>query len=155
VREVRTGRVDMRGLVDDDELEHDLDEAHIGLVTQRPDVVEFNVPSRLMTLLARGIPVLAVTRRDSEVRRLLEASGDGWIVDEIVPGGSPRFSRTSPVPLMRSHGNLRSPRPSLRRIFAGGRGGSIRRAPRVSCRARCASGQPESLTCSQPSLPER
>jgi colanic acid biosynthesis glycosyl transferase WcaI len=85
-RELRSGRVEMRGLVDDDELEHELDEAQIGLVTQRADVAEFNVPSRLMTLLARGIPVLAATRGDSEVRRLLEASGAGWIVDSDSPG---------------------------------------------------------------------
>jgi colanic acid biosynthesis glycosyl transferase WcaI len=84
-REARSGRVEVRGLVDDDDLERELDQADIGLVTQRPNVFEFNVPSRLMTLLARGIPVLAATRRDSEVKRLVEPSGAGWIVD----AGSP------------------------------------------------------------------
>ena len=109
VSEARSGRVEIRGLVSENELERELDEADIGLITQRPDVFEFNVPSRLMTLLARGIPVLAATRRDSEVRRLLERrAAQAGSSTHSPPARSPTRSRRS-----RPHRTrwLRSPRP--------------------------------------------
>ncbi len=83
--EVRSTRVEIRGLVDDDALEREFDAADVALLTQRPDLDEFNVPSRLMTLLARGIPVVAATRPASEVRRLLEDAAAGWLVDPASP----------------------------------------------------------------------
>jgi colanic acid biosynthesis glycosyl transferase WcaI len=88
-REAASERVEVLGLMSDEALERELDAADVALVTQRPDILEFNVPSRLMTLLARGIPVLAAVRRDSEARRLVEASGAGWIVDAGSPAALP------------------------------------------------------------------
>jgi colanic acid biosynthesis glycosyl transferase WcaI len=80
-REIRSPRVELRGLVDDAELDRELDAAHVALLTQRPDVVEFNVPSRLMTMTARGLPVVAAARERSEVRRLVEEFDAGWVFD--------------------------------------------------------------------------
>jgi putative colanic acid biosynthesis glycosyltransferase WcaI len=80
-RAVRSSRVEMRGLVDDVELERELGHATVGLVTQRSDVTEFNVPSRLMTFMARGIPVVASVRDTSEVARILEKSRGGWVTN--------------------------------------------------------------------------
>lgn len=77
--EIRTPRVEMKGFVDDADVEHELDRAAIGLVTQKEDVSEFNVPSRLMTLMARGIPILASVRENSEVARIVGRSGGGWV----------------------------------------------------------------------------
>lgn len=80
VREaVRSPRVEMHGLVEDAALERELDRATVGLVTQRDDVTEFNVPSRLMTFMARGIPVIASVRATSEVARIVQSSGGGWV----------------------------------------------------------------------------
>jgi colanic acid biosynthesis glycosyl transferase WcaI len=75
----RSRRVEMRGLVDDVGLEAELDRAALGLITQKQDVSEFNVPSRLMTLMARGIPIVASVRPTSEVARIVERSGGGWV----------------------------------------------------------------------------
>jgi colanic acid biosynthesis glycosyl transferase WcaI len=102
--EVRSSRVEVRGLVDDAAFERELDAADVALVTQRPDVVEFNVPSRLMTLLARGIPVVAATRPESEVRRLLDETGAGWVVDSRSPDElSTAFERIAAAPDEAAH----------------------------------------------------
>lgn len=73
-------RVRVLGLVDDETIGVELNRADVAVLTQRPDVAEFNVPSRLMTFLARGLPVLAVVRRDSEVRRIVDQAGAGLVV---------------------------------------------------------------------------
>jgi colanic acid biosynthesis glycosyl transferase WcaI len=86
---VRSARVELRGLVAEDELDRELAAATLGVVTQRPDVAEFNVPSRLMTFLGCGVPVVVVARRDSEVARIVERSGAGWAVDAASPEAFP------------------------------------------------------------------
>jgi len=85
VRAAARGRVEVLGLVGAEQLEAELGKASLGLVSQRADVVEFNVPSKLMTLMARGIPVLASVRRGSEVERIVTASGGGWVTDATCP----------------------------------------------------------------------
>jgi colanic acid biosynthesis glycosyl transferase WcaI len=59
--------------------------ATIGVVTQRADIREFNVPSKLMNLMAYGIPVVASVRPDSEVARIVNKSGAGWVTDSSNP----------------------------------------------------------------------
>lgn len=76
---IRSPRVEMLGLVDDVALDRELRRTSIGLITQRRDTIEFNLPSRLMTLMARGIPIVASVGRTSEVARIVELSGGGWI----------------------------------------------------------------------------
>lgn len=87
--EVRSDRVQMPGLLLE-ELEGELERATIGLVPQRPDVDEFNLPSKLMNLMSRGIPVLASVSPRSEIARIVRESGAGWVVDANDPDGFPR-----------------------------------------------------------------
>jgi colanic acid biosynthesis glycosyl transferase WcaI len=78
--EIRTSRVEYLGLVSDATLDAELDRADVGLVSLRPDVVEFSLPSKVMTYAARGLPVLAFVPPDSELARMLAESGAGWVV---------------------------------------------------------------------------
>jgi colanic acid biosynthesis glycosyl transferase WcaI len=71
-------------------LEPELERATIGLVPQRPDVDEFNLPSKLMNLMSRGIPVLASVSLRSEIVRIVRESGAGWVVDAADPDAFPR-----------------------------------------------------------------
>ncbi|MFL6088967.1 MAG: glycosyltransferase family 4 protein [Aeromicrobium sp.] len=88
-REVRTDRVRMLGLVSDDELERELAQADMALVSQTSDGVEFNVPSKLMNFMAYGLPVIATVNPDREVARVVGESGGGWIVDASRPEDLP------------------------------------------------------------------
>jgi colanic acid biosynthesis glycosyl transferase WcaI len=90
--EVRSERVELPGLLLE-ELEPELERATIGLVPQRPDVDEFNLPSKLMNLMARGVPVLASVSPSSEIARIVRESGAGWVVDAADPDGFPRALR--------------------------------------------------------------
>jgi colanic acid biosynthesis glycosyl transferase WcaI len=82
---VRGRRVEMPGVLYGDELEPDLRSASIGLVSQRPDVEEFNLPSKLMNYMAYGIPVIASVRPETETARLVLESGAGWVTDARRP----------------------------------------------------------------------
>jgi putative colanic acid biosynthesis glycosyltransferase WcaI len=89
-REIRSDRVEWLGLVSSQQLDKELCEAALGLVSQRPDIVEFNVPSKLMTLMGRGVPVLAIVSPNSEAARIVRRSGGGWVAhsgrpDEALP----------------------------------------------------------------------
>ena len=81
----RTDRVELLGVISETDLERELARASFGLVTQRADVAEFNVPSKLMTLMGRGLPVLAHVRPGSEVESIISSSGAGWITDARQP----------------------------------------------------------------------
>ena len=70
-------------------LESELERATIGLVPQRPDVDEFNLPSKLMNLMSRGVPVLASVSPSSEIARIVRESGAGWVVDAADPDAFP------------------------------------------------------------------
>ena len=50
--EIRTGRVEMLGMVDDARLEKELQRADVAFVSQRYDGSECNVPSKLMNFMA-------------------------------------------------------------------------------------------------------
>ena len=76
-----------------EELEAELERATIGLVPQRPDVDEFNLPSKLMNLMSRGVPVLASVNPRSEVARIVRESGAGWVVDAADPKEFPSALR--------------------------------------------------------------
>jgi colanic acid biosynthesis glycosyl transferase WcaI len=78
---ITTDRVAMLGLVSDERLADELDAASIGLVTQRSDFPEFNLPSKLMNYFARGLPVVGAVGADSEVARLIRETDAGWIAD--------------------------------------------------------------------------
>ena len=81
-------RVEMPGLLLEG-LESELERATIGLVPQRPDVDEFILPSKLMNLMSRGVPVLASVSPSSEIARIVRESGAGWVVDAADPDAFP------------------------------------------------------------------
>ena len=78
-------RVEMLGLVSDERLEQELRRATLGVVTQRAGISEFNLPSKLMNFMAYGIPVVAAVEPGSEVARIVEGSGGGWVSDSGRP----------------------------------------------------------------------
>jgi len=78
-------RVEMLGLVSDERLEQELGRATLGVVTQRAGISEFNLPSKLMNFMAYGIPVVAAVEPRSEVARIVEGSGGGWVSDSARP----------------------------------------------------------------------
>jgi len=82
---IRTDYVTMPGLVSGADFVPLLHNTVIGLVTQRPDVAEFNFPSKLMTYLSHGIPVVASVHPNSETARVVAASGGGWVTDSRDP----------------------------------------------------------------------
>ncbi len=88
--EVRTDRVRMVGMADDDRLEHELRGADIALVTQRYEGSEFNLPSKLMNFTAYGLPVLAAVNPVGEVARIVRESRAGWVVDSSDADAFPR-----------------------------------------------------------------
>ena len=80
VREAnRSDRVGMLGLVSDGRLEDELRSAALGVVTQCPGLPEFNLPSKLMNYMAYGVPEVAAVEPGSEVARIIESSGAGWV----------------------------------------------------------------------------
>ncbi|HXF00909.1 MAG TPA: glycosyltransferase family 4 protein [Solirubrobacterales bacterium] len=90
--EIRSTRVQMPGLLLE-ELEEEMQRAAIGLVPQRPDVDEFNLPSKLMNLMSRGVPVLASVNPQSEIARIVQQSGAGWVIDASDPEAFPSALR--------------------------------------------------------------
>lgn len=85
---ITSDRVEMLGLVSDEQLANELDRAAIGLVTQRSDIAEFNLPSKLMNYCARGLPVVAAVPEASEAAELVRSTGCGWVVGEIEAVGA-------------------------------------------------------------------
>lgn len=82
---VHSNRVRMPGVLYGEQLEPELQGASIGLVSQRADVQEFNLPSKLMNYMAYGIPVIASVRPESETARIVQESGAGWVTDAQLP----------------------------------------------------------------------
>ena len=88
--EIKSDRVEMLGLVDDERLERELTSADIGLVSQRYTGSEFNIPSKLMNFMAYGLPILAAVNPAGEVARIVRDSGAGWVVDSSDASKFPR-----------------------------------------------------------------
>jgi colanic acid biosynthesis glycosyl transferase WcaI len=82
---ISTDRVLMPGVLYGDELTPALRTASLGLISQRADIAEFNLPSKLMNYMAYGIPVLASVNPSSETARLVRESGGGWVTDASRP----------------------------------------------------------------------
>ncbi|MEA2142976.1 MAG: hypothetical protein QOI64_1406 [Solirubrobacteraceae bacterium] len=87
--EIVTPRVEMLGLVDDERLEDELTRATLGLVSQRLQGGEFNIPSKLMNFMAYGLPVVAAVDPSSEVARIVDRAGAGWVIDSSRPDEFP------------------------------------------------------------------
>lgn len=78
---INTGRVAVTGVLDDTSLERELRRASVAVISQRYEGIDFNVPSKLMNFMGHGIPIVASVRRESEVARIISASGAGWVTD--------------------------------------------------------------------------
>jgi colanic acid biosynthesis glycosyl transferase WcaI len=87
--ELRSGRVEIPGLLDDERLERELGEADVALVTQRYEGLEFNIPCKLMNFMAYGLPILAVVDPAGEVARIVREANAGWVVDSKHPKAYP------------------------------------------------------------------
>jgi colanic acid biosynthesis glycosyl transferase WcaI len=88
--EVRSDRVEFRGLVSDEELEHELRTATLALVSQSYTGAEFNLPSKIMNFMAYGLPIVAAVHPDGETARLVELADGGWVADSSDPDLFPR-----------------------------------------------------------------
>jgi colanic acid biosynthesis glycosyl transferase WcaI len=88
--EIKTDKTEMLGLVDDERLETELHDATLAFVSQRHEGAEFNIPSKIMNFMAYGLPILAAVNPASEVARIVERSGAGWVVDSSQPEHLPR-----------------------------------------------------------------
>lgn len=87
--EIRSSRVEMLGVVDDDQLEKELHSASIAFVSQQHQGAEFNIPSKIMNFMAYGLPVLAAVNPGGEVARIVQQAGAGWVVDSSDPDAFP------------------------------------------------------------------
>lgn len=82
---ITTGRVVMPGVLYGDALSPELRAATLGLVSQRADITEFNLPSKLMNYMSHGIPVIASVNPSCETARIVRESGAGWVTDAAQP----------------------------------------------------------------------
>jgi colanic acid biosynthesis glycosyl transferase WcaI len=78
-------RVRMPGVLYSDALTPVLRSSSLGLVSQRADIVEFNLPSKLMNYMAHGIPVIASVNPASETARIVREAQAGWVTDAAEP----------------------------------------------------------------------
>lgn len=88
--EIRSDRVEMPGVVDDERLEAELQSATVAFVSQRHEGAEFNIPSKIMNFMAYGLPILAAVNPGGEVARIVEQADAGWVVDSSDPDSFPR-----------------------------------------------------------------
>jgi colanic acid biosynthesis glycosyl transferase WcaI len=82
---ISTDRVRVTGIIDEDALASELERARIALVSQHYEGAEFNVPSKLMNFMGQGLATVASVGPHSEVSRILDASGGGWITSSARP----------------------------------------------------------------------
>jgi len=86
VREkVASPRIRMPGVVGAGTLDGLLASSHLGLVSQKQGLREFNLPSKLMNYMSFGVPVIASVEAESETARIVRESGAGWVTDPARP----------------------------------------------------------------------
>jgi glycosyltransferase involved in cell wall biosynthesis len=108
---VKSDRIEMLGVVDDERLEQELQMATIALVSQQYDGAEFNIPSKIMNFMTYGLPVLAAVNPAGEVARIVERSNGGWVVDSSDPTTFP----TKLAEILRAPDEIASKAASARR----------------------------------------
>jgi colanic acid biosynthesis glycosyl transferase WcaI len=65
----------------------------VGIVTINPASAPFSLPSKLFNIMAAGRAVIAIAPRDSDVARLVEATGCGVVVQPGQPGEAAEWIR--------------------------------------------------------------
>ncbi|MBO0769038.1 MAG: glycosyltransferase family 4 protein [Solirubrobacterales bacterium] len=78
---IQTDRVEITGVVGEDRLKALLSKASVAVVSQSYQGRDFNVPSKLMNFMGYGLATVAAVRPDSEVAKLINNSGGGWVAD--------------------------------------------------------------------------
>lgn len=73
-------RVRLLPLLGDEDYRAMLASADVALITQEKGTGQFFFPSKLLTVLGAGLPVLAVADEESELARALFAGRCGWVV---------------------------------------------------------------------------
>jgi colanic acid biosynthesis glycosyl transferase WcaI len=76
---INTDRVQVTGVVDRERLEGYLRRAAVAVVSQQYEGIDFNVPSKLANFMGYGLPTVAAVRPESEVARIVQESGGGWV----------------------------------------------------------------------------
>ncbi|WP_026911218.1 glycosyltransferase family 4 protein [Patulibacter minatonensis] len=74
---ITTDRVRVTGILGGADLERETRRATVALISQTSPTVEFNMPSKLMNFMARGLAVVGAVRDDSEVQHVLHEAGAG------------------------------------------------------------------------------
>lgn len=92
-------------------LRHMLSGADVVLVSQRPEVVDIVVPSKLITSLAAGAMVVAACDAESETARMVTESGGGI----VVPAGDERALVEGILSIRDGHVDVRACRDNARR----------------------------------------
>lgn len=64
----------------EEDLSRVLATSDVSLVTLRAGMGQLSVPSKTFAYMASGRPIIASVPRDSEIRRLLEGTGTGWLI---------------------------------------------------------------------------
>ena len=82
---VASPRIQMPGVLDAGTLDGLLASSHLGLVSQKQGLREFNLPSKLMNFMSFGVPVIASVEAESETARIVRESGAGWVTDPARP----------------------------------------------------------------------
>lgn len=111
---ITTDCVEFLGVIPRDRLVEEIDRASIGIISQRPGLIEFNLPSKLMNYMARGLPVLASVDPQSEAAHVVRDSGAGWVTD---PDDLDQFCETLARVLVDAAGRAQASAAGLR--FAG------------------------------------
>jgi colanic acid biosynthesis glycosyl transferase WcaI len=88
--EIRSDRVEMPGVVNDERLEEELKTATVAFVSQQHEGAEFNIPSKIMNFMAYGLPILAAVNPCGEVARIVQDADAGWVLDSSDPDSFPR-----------------------------------------------------------------
>jgi len=82
---ITSDRVEMPGVLYGPELDPVLRSASLGLVSQRADISEFNLPSKIMHYMSYGLPVLASVRTGTETGKIVTQANAGWATDAADP----------------------------------------------------------------------
>jgi glycosyltransferase involved in cell wall biosynthesis len=62
-----------------------INKADIGLVSLSPNVYKYGYPSKIMTYLEQGKPIIAVLEKESEIIKLMEFEKYGFCIDRLDP----------------------------------------------------------------------
>jgi len=81
LREKSFTNIKFLGFVEDDDFSHLLQSANIAATTLIPEMEKLSMPSRTLTFLSAGLPVLTIMAPKSDIGDLINETGCGWLAD--------------------------------------------------------------------------